>query len=144
MQVILSDLDRQSFFDTRRLHFAISEQDPAFPAHMREIFLTGFKILLDPGIASFTGTLSHLGRQRFKTVSGQTVEFCSYVSTIGIESGNMTDFKSFIGQNKETIHGLSPFSEWVLTADNSVSSANLQKLETFTVTFSGNYRASNT
>jgi hypothetical protein len=53
---------------------------------MRQIFLTGFKFNVQPTAAQFAGVLMHLGRQRFRNYNGKVVEFCSNITTIGIQS----------------------------------------------------------
>jgi hypothetical protein len=138
----LSDSDRKSLVSTRRFRFTLAPEDGHFPSHMREIFIVGFKVAMEPTSPRFSGTLVHLGRHQFQTVSGDSVEFASQPIPIGIQSGEMSDFVSALGATGNQIHGMSAFGDWAITADPNVPMNILRRLQSITVTFQGNSRAS--
>jgi hypothetical protein len=109
---------------------------------MREVFVTKFKIKMNPVNTAFTGRLVHLGRHVFQKVSGASVEFSSQPFFIPIQSGEMSEFKDLRGIGDEKIHGLSAFGEWAILAADTVDQNMLQNLQSITLTFFGNSRAS--
>ncbi len=142
IRINLNDGDRESFSATRRMRFSIGFEDGTFQQHMKEIFVTGIQVVMLPQASAFAGRLVHSGIHRFENVAGKRVEFCSYPTFIGIESGEMLTFKDILGDGDQRIHGLSPFSDWTLIADESVPISLLGHLEAITLTFMGNSRAS--
>lgn len=137
----LSDSDRSALVSTRRFRFSIAQKDARFPVHMREIFITGFKVSMQPKSPQFSGELVHLGRHQFQTVSGNNVEFASQPTAIGINPGEMSDFISVLGDTGNRIHGLSAFGDWAITADSNIPVELLMSLQSITLTFQGNSRA---
>jgi hypothetical protein len=137
----LSNSDRSILVSTRRYRFKIAPGDGHFLLHMREIFITGFKISMHPKSPQFSGTLIHLGRHQFQTVSGTNVEFASQPISVGIQSGEMSNFISVLGDRGNQIHGLSAFGDWAIVADANVSVDLLNSLRSITLTFQGNSRA---
>lgn len=138
----LSDSDRSGLASTRRFRFRIVQGDGRFQLHMREIFVTGFKVSMQPSSPQFSGELVHLGRHQFQTVSGNNVEFASQPTAVGIQSGEMSDFTSVLGARGNQIHGLSAFGDWAIIADTNIPVTLLTSLQSITLTFQGNSRAS--
>ncbi len=138
----VSDSDRSALVNTRRFRFTIAAGAGYFPLHMREIFITGFKFSMGPNSPHFSGRLVHLGRHQIQTVSGTSVEFASQPIYVGIQSGNTPDFVSILGTGNQRIHGLSAFGDWAIIADPNVPVGVLRRLQSITLTFQGNSRAS--
>jgi hypothetical protein len=139
----LSRTDQKSFSSTRRFRFTVSPGDGRYPSHMKEIFVTGFKIDMSPTSLAFSGRLVHFGKHLFETISGDTVEFTSQPTYIGIQTGQSATFIDIVGTGtSQQIHGLSAFGDWAILADPNISTELLAGLTKITITFNGNSRAS--
>lgn len=142
VNVLLTDDARHVLASVRRLTFKLSPDDGSFPDHMREIFITGFKVAITPPSPAFSGRLIHMGNHRFKTVDGTLVTFSSSPTFLGIQSGQTTDFVDATKlSGGASINGLSAFGDWTISVDPSVSIDLLNGIQSFTVTFMGTSRA---
>jgi hypothetical protein len=135
----LSEDDAIQFSNSRSFAFTIPRT--AFPDFMTSLVVTGVSVSLTE-VPSFSGELRHLGRHFFVLPDGQTtVEFSSTPLIVGIQESSAPVTLPLGDSPSGEFFGVSPFSDWILSADMAVTATSLLPLREVSLTFSGRFRA---
>ena len=125
--------EQKSFLTkNRKLVFNV-DFDSLVDSLKTEVYMTEFSVDL-PGVAGFSGEIQHSGRQAFLRRDGK--RRVEYASASLIREIVNTPSPTFVLSDWGYL-GVSPFTDWILTAGPNVSTDVLNEVQTIEIKFGG-------